>query len=149
VTSTLWPTILEHTHGVGHEGVQKTLQRLRSSYTPQDAKLVREFIRGYSVCQHNKTEHLHPVGLLQPLLVPTVVWIDISMDFDESFPKVGGKSVVLTVVDRLSKYTHFIALGHLYSATSVVRAFDQVLRLHGVPASIVSDKDPVLTSTVW
>jgi hypothetical protein len=73
VTSTLWPTILEHTHGVGHEGVQKTLQRLRSSYTPQDAKLVREFIRGYSVCQHNKTEHLHPVGLLQPLSVPTVV----------------------------------------------------------------------------
>jgi hypothetical protein len=71
------------------------------------------------------------------------------MDFDESFPKVGGKSVVLTVVDRLSKYTHFIALGHLYSATSVVRAFNQVLRLHGVPASIVSDKDPVLTSTVW
>jgi hypothetical protein len=73
VTSTLWPTILEHTHGVGHEGVQKTLQRLRSSYTPQDAKLVREFIRGYSVCQHNKTEHLHSVGLLQPLSVPTVV----------------------------------------------------------------------------
>jgi len=72
------------------------------------------------------------------------------MDFVEGFPKVGGKSVVLTVVDRLSKYAHFIALGHPYSATSVARAFfDQVVRLHGIPCSIVSDRDPVFTSAFW
>jgi hypothetical protein len=64
-TTTLWPTVLEYAHGVGHEGVQKMLQHLRSSfYTPQDAKLVREFIRGCSVCQYNKIEHLHSAGLL-------------------------------------------------------------------------------------
>jgi hypothetical protein len=51
VTLTLWPTVLEHTHGVGHEGIHKTLQRLRSSfYMPQDAKLMWEFIQGCSVC---------------------------------------------------------------------------------------------------
>lgn len=72
------------------------------------------------------------------------------MDFIEAFPKVGGKSVVLTVVDRFSKYAHFIPLGHPYSAASVARAFfDTIVRLHGIPCSIVSDRDTVFTSTFW
>ena len=70
------------------------------------------------------------------------------MDFIEGFPKVGGKSVILTVVDRFSKYAHFIALGHPYSASSVAHAFfDNIVKLHGLPSSIVSDRDPVFTST--
>ncbi|KAK1683940.1 hypothetical protein QYE76_044788 [Lolium multiflorum] len=65
-------------------------------------------------------------------------------------PKVGGKSVILTVVDRFSKYAHFIALGHPYTAASVARAFfDGIVRLHGFPSSIVSDRDPVFTGHVW
>ena len=72
------------------------------------------------------------------------------MDFIEGLPKVGGKSVVLTVVDRFSKYVHFIALGHPYTATSVARAFfDGIVRLHGFPSSINSDRDPVFTGHVW
>jgi hypothetical protein len=63
---------------------------------------------------------------------------------------VGGKSVILTVVDRFSKYAHFIPLGHPYTAASVARAFfDGVVRLHGFPSSIVSDRDPVFTGHVW
>jgi hypothetical protein len=61
--------------------------------------------------------------VLQPLQVPSQVWADISMDFIEGLPKVGGKSVILTVVDRFSKYAHFIPLGHPYTAASVARAF--------------------------
>jgi hypothetical protein len=96
---------------------------------------VWEFIWDCSVCQCSKTKHLHPAGLLQPLPVPVAIWMDITMDFDEGFPKVGGKSVVLTIVDRLSKYAHVITLGHPYSATSVAKAFfDQVVWLHGVAA---------------
>ena len=72
------------------------------------------------------------------------------MDFIERFPRVGGKTVILTVVDRFSKYAHFIALGHPYTAISVARVFfDNIVRLHGVPCSIVSDRDPVFTSTFW
>jgi hypothetical protein len=72
------------------------------------------------------------------------------MDFIEGLPKVGGKSVILTVVDRFSKYAHFIALGHPYTATIVARAFfDGIVRLHGFPTSIVSDRDPVFTGHVW
>ncbi|KAF0921012.1 hypothetical protein E2562_038000 [Oryza meyeriana var. granulata] len=98
----------------------------------------------------NKTEALHPAGLLQPLEVPSQVWTDISMDFVEGLPKVNGKSVILTVVDRFSKYAHFIALGHPYTASSVARAFfADIVRLHGFPASIVSDRDPVFTGNVW
>jgi hypothetical protein len=146
-TSSFWTQLLEHAHGMGHEGVQKTLQRLRASFTPHDTTLVHEYIWECSVCQRNKTEHLHPAGLLRSLDVLSSIWTDITMDYVEGFPKVGGKCVILTVIDWLSKYTHFVPLGHPYSATSIAKAFfDQVVRLHGIPASIVSDRDPVFTS---
>ena len=149
--SSLWPQLLRAAHEAGHEGVQKTLHRLRASfYSSAAQRLVRDFVRGCAVCQRNKTEHLHPAGLLQPLPVPSNVWSDIAMDFVEGFPWVGGKSVVLTVVDCFSKMGHFIALGHPYSAQSVARAFfDNIVRLHGFPCSIVSDRDTVFTSHFW
>jgi hypothetical protein len=72
------------------------------------------------------------------------------MDFIEALPKVNGKSMILTVVDRFSKFAHFIPLGHPYTATSVARAFfNDIVRLHGLPESIVSDRDPVFTGHVW
>jgi hypothetical protein len=86
---------------------------------------------------------LHPVGLLQPLDIPTAVWQDIAMDFVEGFPKTSGKPVILTVVDRLSKYAHFIALGHPYTATTIVAAsFEQIVCLHGIPTSIETLSSP-------
>jgi hypothetical protein len=72
------------------------------------------------------------------------------MDFIEGFPRINGKLVILTIVDRLSKYAHFILLGHPYFATSVARAFfDNIVCLHGIPISIVSDRDAMFTSTFW
>jgi hypothetical protein len=147
----LWLQILATAHGMGYEGVQKTLHRLRASfYNPHASRLIRDCVKGCDVCQRNKSEHLHPAGLLQLLDVPSSVWSDIAMDFVKGFPRVGGKSVVLTVVDRFSKYAHFIAVGHPYTAMSVARVFfDQIVRLHGLPCSIVSDRDPVFTSKLW
>lgn len=107
-TSPSLPTILTAAHGTGHEGVQKTLHRLRADFHVSGARtLVQDFV------QCNNGEQLHPAGLLQPLPVPSSVWSDVVMDFIEGFPKVNGKSVVLTVVDRFSKFAHFIPLGHL------------------------------------
>jgi hypothetical protein len=75
--------------------------------------------------------------------------MDISMDFIEGLPKVSSKSVILTMVDRFSKYVHFSALGHPYTATSVAHAFfDGIVWLHGFPSSIVSDTNPVFTGHV-
>uniref|UniRef100_A0A8I6YET5 Reverse transcriptase n=1 Tax=Hordeum vulgare subsp. vulgare TaxID=112509 RepID=A0A8I6YET5_HORVV len=143
--------VLTLAHSARHEGVQKTLHRLRADfYIPGDGAMVRDWVRSCVTCQRNKTETLRPADLLEPLDVPSQVWADISMDFIEGLPKVGGKSVILTVVDRFSKYAHFIALGHPYTASSVARAFfDGIVRLHGFPLSIVSDRDPVFTGHVW
>ncbi|WVZ62317.1 hypothetical protein U9M48_012079 [Paspalum notatum var. saurae] len=64
-------------------------------------------------------------------------------------PRVHGKSVILTVVDRFLKYAHFIALGHTYTASFVARAFiEEIVCLHGFLSSIVCDQDPVFTSVV-
>ncbi|KAJ4786652.1 polyprotein [Rhynchospora pubera] len=142
---------LQFAHGMGHEGVEKTLHRLRSNFTFSDMKKsVQEFVAACSVCQRNKSVHLHPAGLLQPLPLPDKIWADISMDFIVGFPTVHGKSVILIVVDRLSKYSHFIALAHPYIAQSVALVFyESIVKLHGVPQSIVSDRDPVFTSKFW
>jgi hypothetical protein len=79
-----------------------------------------------------------------------MIWSDIAMDFIEALPKVNNKTVILTVVDRLSKEAHFIPLGHPDTATSVAKAFfDEVVHLHGLPSSIVNDRDLVLTSNMW
>ncbi|KAK1649459.1 hypothetical protein QYE76_067264 [Lolium multiflorum] len=92
-------------------------------YVPGDRAMVQDWVRSCETCQRNKTETLRPADVLQPLDVSSQVLADISMDFIEGLPKVGGKSVILTVVDRFSKYAHFIALGHPYTASSVARAF--------------------------
>ena len=135
----------------GHEGVQRTVHRLRRDFHfPNMRRLVQDFVRACPTCQRYKSEHLHPAGLLMPLPVPQSVWADVGLDFVEALPRVGGKSVILTVVDRFSKYCHFIPLAHPYTAESVAQAFfAEIVRLHGMPQSMVSDRDPVFTSAFW
>ena len=72
------------------------------------------------------------------------------MDFIEGLPKVQGKSVLMVVVDRFSKYAHFISLAHPYTAMSVAHVFfTEIFRLHGLPETIVSDRDKIFTSLFW
>jgi hypothetical protein len=73
-SSDYWAPVLEQVHDMGHERVQKTLQRLHASFfTSHDNQLVCEFVKGCVVFKHHKTEHLHPAGLLQPLGVPSSI----------------------------------------------------------------------------
>jgi hypothetical protein len=140
--------VLVAIHEAGHRGNQKTLHHLRQTFFVLGARgVVQDYMHACSTCQRNKMEHLHPTGLLQPLQVPSTVWADVAMDFIEALPKVSGKSVILTVVDMFFKYAHFIPLGHPYMATLVAYAFlTDIVRLHGLPASIVSYHDPMSPS---
>lgn len=87
---------------------------------------------------------------MQPLLIPTDAWQDISLDFIERLPTSQHKNAILVVVDRLTKYGHFTALSHPYTVVSVVNLFIQnIFRLHGMPRSIASDRDPTSVSQFW
>lgn len=146
--------ILEWLHGSsrsGHSGRDATHQRVKSLfYWKGMSKDIQSYIRSCSVCQQCKYETVASPGLEQPLPIPTAIWTDISMDFIDGLPKSFGKSVIFVVVDRLSKAAHFMALSHPYTAASVAQAFlDTVYRLHGLPQSIVSDRDTIFLSDFW
>ena len=71
------------------------------------------------------------------------------MDFVEGLPKSQSKDVVLVVVDRLTKFVHFVPLSHPYTVAKVAHLYLHLFKLHGMPTSIVSDRDPVFTSHFW
>jgi hypothetical protein len=90
---------------------------------------------------------VHPAGLLRPLPVAHGVLKDISMDFIEGLPKSEGFNTILVVVDRLSKYAHLSLSSTHFSAQQIAQAImDGVVKHHGMPRSIVSDKDKIFTS---
>ena len=135
----------------GHLGAEATMKRLGSvCYWKGLKKNVRDFVRSCQVCQQFKSDFAASPGLLQPLPIPERVWTDISMDFIEGLPTSRGMSVILVVVDRLSKYAHFLPLSHPYSAASIAQIFlDNIYKLHGIPHSIVSDRDKIFLSKFW
>lgn len=141
-----------HCSGLGgHSGRDVTHQRVKSLfYWKGMSKDIQKFIRECQVCQQCKYDTAAYPGLIQPLPIPEAVWTDISLDFIDGLPPSFRKSVILVVVDRLTKAAHFIALSHPYSASSVAQSFlDNIFKLHGFPRSIVSDRDAVFLSDFW
>lgn len=135
----------------GHSGFLRTYKRISRSFAwPGMRKDIKTFIANCDQCQRQTYETIHPPGLLEPLPIPANVWFDISLDFIDGLPLSQGKNAILVVVDRLSKYAHFVAVAHPYTATQIAEIFmKEIFRLHGMPRSIVSDRDPIFISHFW
>lgn len=135
----------------GHSGVTVTTQKLCSLFYWKGLKRnVREFIRKCDTCQRNKSETVASPGLLQPLPIPNRIWEEISMDFIDGLPPSRGNTVIWVVVDRLSKFAHFVALSHPYNASKIAQLYMQhIYKVHGFPRAIISDRDPTFTSNFW
>lgn len=141
-----------HTSAIGgHNGEYKTYLRLAEDWFWEGMrKSVTQFVQQCLICQQQKASHQQPSGLLQPLPISSHVWKDITMDFVEALPKSGGFDTVLVVVDRLTKFAHFLGLKHPFTAVSVAELFvREIVRLHGFPSSIVSDRDKIFMSNFW
>jgi hypothetical protein len=111
---------------------------------------IHNFVAKCDVSQCNKGETIKSLGRLQPLPIPPAIWKDISMDFIIGLSKLGNKFVIMVVVDCLSKYAYFFTLQHSFTTSMGAQIFmDQVFKLHGMPHSIVSDRNPTFTSNVW
>ncbi|GMI79817.1 hypothetical protein HRI_001651000 [Hibiscus trionum] len=108
---------------------------------------VQSMVRECEVCQRTKVEHIEKPGLLQPLPIPTQAWEIITMDFIEGLPTSMKANCILVIIDKYTKYAHFLALSHPYTALEVAKAYlDQVYKLHGPPKVAISDRDKTFTS---
>jgi hypothetical protein len=127
------------------------LVRLKQLFHCRGLKLdIEIFVKQCATCQQAKHERTHAAGLLQPLPIPNGAWQDISMDLIQRHPKSEGSNSILVIVDRFTKYAHFIPLAHPFTVKQVVMVvLDVVVQFHGMHKSIVTDKDLIFTSSFW
>jgi hypothetical protein len=111
-------------------------------------KEVVDFIARCLECQKVKVEHRHPTGLLQPFPIPEWKWEVVTMDFITKLPRTAKQhDSIMVVVDKLTKVAHFIPVKSTHKETNIVDIYmREIARLHGVPKTIVSDRDPKFTS---
>jgi hypothetical protein len=141
-----------HNSGIGgHSGQLATYKRIKQLFAwPNLKRDVNLYVQSCETCQQAKAENVRLPGLLQPLPVPDQAWDVITLDFIEGLPKSAGSTVILVVVDKLTRYAHFIPLAHPFTALQVAQAYmNNVFRLHGLPKAIISDRDKIFTSTLW
>jgi hypothetical protein len=131
--------------------VHATFQKVSKIFWWQGIRRdVDSFVKQCNVCQQAKHENYKTPALLSPFPIAANAWQDISMDFIDGLPKCDGFSVILVVADRFIKYAHFLPLKHPYTAQSVALIFfNSIIKLHGLPKTIVSDRDKIFTSTFW
>ena len=147
--------ILEAMHDAplsGHPGVERTTELISRFYWwPKMKEQILEYVRTCDECQMNKASRRKAHGLLQPLPIPEKRWSSVSMDLITSLPlTTDGHDAIIVFVDRLTKMAHFAATTTNVTAPELADIFvNTVIKLHGVPKSLISDRDSKFTSSFW
>nr|GEX17311.1 transposon Ty3-I Gag-Pol polyprotein [Tanacetum cinerariifolium] len=135
-----------------HPGSTKMYHDLKQYFWWSGMKRdVATFVARCLICQQVKIEHQRASGLLQQLDIPVWKWDEISMDFVTGLPQTQRRhDAIWVVVDRLTKWAHFLPIRKDYSVSRLAEIFQQeIVRLHGTPSAIVSDRDPRFASRFW
>lgn len=147
--------ILEEAHSTpytAHPGGTKMYHDLREKFWWRSMKRdIGKFVQKCLTCQQVKAEHQRPAGMLESLEIPQWKWEQIAMDFVVGLPKtLKGNDAVWVIIDRLTKSAHFLPIRMTFKMEQFARLYVQeIVKLHGVPISIVSDRDPRFTSQFW
>jgi hypothetical protein len=135
-----------------HPGETKMYRDLKQNFWWKRMKFdFAKYVAACDVCQMVKAEHKRPAGSLKPLEILEWKWEHITMDFVVGLPHTPrGKDAIWIVVDQLTKLAHFILMKMTNSAEELVPLYmKEVLTLHGVPKSILSDRDSKFVSKFW
>ena len=144
--------VLDQVHRiVGHMGPSITNNYARRNFWwPTLGSDVKAFCASCATCQAIKTSNQRPQGLLHSLPIPTTPWSSIGMDFVGPFPLADDLDYIWVVLCRLTSLVHLIPLRTTTTAAQLAPLFmSQIVRLHGLPETIVSDRDPKFTSQFW
>ena len=144
--------VIESAHAVvGHFGLQKTSEYIRHWYWwPSIHPDVQLFCKSCKKCQESKSLTIRPYGLLHGLPIPSRPWDSIGMDFVGPFPEIDGFNYLWVVICRLTSMVHLIPINTTTKATELSWMFlKEIVRLHGLLSSIVSDRDSKFTSRWW
>ena len=134
-----------------HPGATKMYHDLKSTYWwPGMKRDVTKFVARCLICQKVKIEHQRPSGLLQNPKIPEWKWESITMDFVTGLPKIRNHDAIWVIVDRFTKTAHFLPISIHFSPDKLAEIYiKEIVRLHGTPKNIISDRDPRFTSNFW
>lgn len=157
VPEEFYTDLIRETHdqpACGHPGVTRSYGLLKREYYWRGMRAtIATYVQNCYTCQRSKAPRDREHGLLQPLPIPEKRWQDISMDLITGLPESDGYNAIWSIIDRLTKERHYVPTTASDNGTSADATMEvlikEVFRLHGLPASIVSDRGPQFIATVW
>jgi hypothetical protein len=139
----------------GHFGARRTLEKLQRHYSWRGMrKDVEQYCKECLICRKSTPARHRPYGLLYPLPIPDYPWEEVTMDFITELPpsKISGVvyDAILVIMDRLTKMAHYVPARADWDGSDLAQGWiREVIRLHGVPKRIISDRGPLMNSRHW